>query len=355
MLDSPSLASIITTQVWKDRLLGQSRMLSLPNQALWLITGNNPVLSMELARRCIRIHMDAEIERAWRRQEFRHMPVTGWAIQHRSELIQAALVLGQAWIAAGKPLHPVRLGSFEQWSEVMGGILQVAGVPGFLGNLDDLYEAADAEGQMWREFVAQWWESLGLQPKRAADLLELCDQHDLMLKVRGDGPPRSQQTKLGSALHGARDRVFCDLRVTQHPDPRAKGRLYALAPVGRESHSGDDNACQGAEPAEPLPNLGPQGSAEEKPATSSLFLGDAEPAVPFPVPHARERGDDVARDTCDTRTHARGAQEGSEGTAGSEMQQKPSSFRAEPVPNLPRGSADDSPVDLADLPEEIEE
>jgi len=170
--------------------------------------------------------------------------------------------------------------------------------------------------------------------------------------VRGDGSPRSQQTRLGTALHGARDRVFCDLRVTQYPDPRARGRLYALVPTRSGSQS---TARAAAEPAEPLPNLDPEGPATEKAATSSLFPGNAEPAEPFSVPRARERGDDITEDTRDTLAHARGAEEGSEGTAGSEMQMKPGFSRAEPLPNLPRGSADNSPVDLADLPEEIEE
>ena len=44
------------------------------------------------------------------------------------------------------PRHQKTIGSFEGWAEVMGGILQVAGVPGFLGNLQEMYEQADAEG-----------------------------------------------------------------------------------------------------------------------------------------------------------------------------------------------------------------
>jgi hypothetical protein len=45
------------------------------------------------------------------------------------------------------------LGSFETWSQTLGGILHVAGVPGFLGNLDDVMEASDSEGGSWRAFI----------------------------------------------------------------------------------------------------------------------------------------------------------------------------------------------------------
>jgi hypothetical protein len=35
----------------------------------------------------------------------------------------------------------------------MGGILGVAGVPGFLGNLEELMEGSDTEGGAWRAFI----------------------------------------------------------------------------------------------------------------------------------------------------------------------------------------------------------
>ena len=75
----------------------------------------------------------------------------------------ACLTLGRAWIAAGMPRHQKTIGSFEGWAQVMGGILQVAGVPGFLGNLKEMYERADAEGAVWRVFVALWWDRFGTQ------------------------------------------------------------------------------------------------------------------------------------------------------------------------------------------------
>ena len=84
-----------------------------------------------------------------------------------------ALTLIQAWIAAGQPLHKTRLGSFEKWSEVMGGVLEVAGIPGFLGNLNELYEAADSDGQMWREFTGAWWEAYREEPKKVSELTQV--------------------------------------------------------------------------------------------------------------------------------------------------------------------------------------
>ena len=134
-------------------------MLHLRNNALWLMTGNNPRLSDEMSRRCIRLRIDPRIDMPWLRGGFKHPLIAEWAQENRSALVHAALILVQAWVAAGKPLHAKRLGSFEKWSGVMGGVLEVAGIPGFLGNLNELYEAADSDGQMWREFTGAWWEA----------------------------------------------------------------------------------------------------------------------------------------------------------------------------------------------------
>ena len=217
MLDSPALASIVTATLWTDRVMGLSQMVTAPNQALWLMTGNNPRLSMELARRCVRVRLDARVDRPWLRGGFRHDPLLKWVGEHRGELMQAILTLIQAWVAAGQPRGQKRLGSFEQWAEVIGGILQVAGIKGFLDNLEEYYAAADQEGQDWREFTEAWWERWQAAPCTVGQLTEFCASLELMNMARGEGSPRSQQTRLGNALAQARDRVFGRLQLRRVP------------------------------------------------------------------------------------------------------------------------------------------
>lgn len=234
VLDSAPLASVLTSEVWRDRVLGETRMVSLPNRALWLMSGNNPRFSLEIARRCVRIRIDAKRDMPWRRAGFKHDPLIGWVRENRGLLVRAALVLVQAWIAAGRPRCSARLGSFESWAAVVGGILQVAGVPGFLGNTDDFYESSDAEGGAWRELVALWWERSGTAPLRVTDVNALCAERELFDDLRGDGTERSQQTKLGKALQASRDRVFGGFRIQLVRDDKHKSRSYVLVPVGEE-------------------------------------------------------------------------------------------------------------------------
>jgi hypothetical protein len=242
-LDSAALASVVTQEWWTDRLLGESTMLRLRNNALWLMTGNNPRLSGEMSRRCIRLRIDPRIDMPWLREGFKHPLIADWAKENRSSLVHAALTLAQAWIAAGKPLHATRLGSFESWSGTMGGVLDVAGIPGFLGNLNELYQAADTDGQMWREFTSAWWAASRDAPMRVSELNRFCEERDLMANLRGDGSERSQQSRLGRALTAKRDRVFNGLTVKQiGPTNHRTGVLYGLASADGGSASGSTAA-----------------------------------------------------------------------------------------------------------------
>jgi hypothetical protein len=213
-IDSAVLSMALTSTVYSDRLLGQTRMLDLPNQALWLATANNPRLSLEIARRCVRIRLDPHCDRPWQRRSFKHERLMAWVREHRAELVHAALVLVQKWIAAGRPAGERSIGSYESWSEIIGGILAVAGVEGFLSNLEELYEHTDTEGQEWREFVASWAEQYGSTPVTAGVLLNLAIEHELLCNIIGDKSVRSQATRLGKALLSNRDRQYGVHRIT---------------------------------------------------------------------------------------------------------------------------------------------
>ena len=370
-INCPSLASILTTEVWRDRLLGQSDILVLPNRACWLLTGNNVRLSLEMARRSVRIRLNAGMERAWRRQRFKHEQILTWAREHRAELVWSVLVLVHAWLAAGRPMHPVRLGSFEHWSAVVGGILQVVEIPGFLASLEELYAAAEADRDEWRGFVAAWWEQWGEEPTRVADLNDLCDQRDLMLNARGDGTSRSQQVRLGRALQGARDRVFDGKRIVERRDPRRRNRLYGLVPTDE----GDGKSVSPPREAESPDRFGSDSaidSASEKQGNSSLFAGEAEYAesltpssrargkgalinAPIAVPLSRARGG-CPEDSADsapppiTPQNALRTPDSASRISGQQIRHR---FGIDSAPG--GGESENDPIDLAQLPEDLEE
>ena len=163
-VDSANLAAVLTSEVWEDRILGRSQMATLPVDCTWLATANNPMLSEEIARRTVSIRLVPSTPRPWERTDFRHPNLRRWAREHRGELIWANLTLIQAWIAAGKPHGEQILGSFESWAEVMGGILMVAGISGFLTDREDVYADVQDEGAEWQKFVPVWWSNFSNTP-----------------------------------------------------------------------------------------------------------------------------------------------------------------------------------------------
>ena len=160
-LDSSAVAAALTAPFWEDRILGASEMARLPIRCVWIATGNNPEFSNEMARRLVRIRLDAHVERPWQRDGFRHPDLMTWVRANRARLVAACLTLCQAWIAAGRPRGTATIGSYENWAQVLGGVLEVAGIEGFLGNLDEMMEASDSEGAVWRSFVSAWWDRFG--------------------------------------------------------------------------------------------------------------------------------------------------------------------------------------------------
>jgi hypothetical protein len=244
-LNNTALASALTIEYWSGRLLGQSKMLTLPNRAVWLMTGNNPHMTTEMARRCIRIRIDPKRDRAWQRdpEQFRHPDLKDWVKEHRGEIIHAIHVLVRAWLAAGKPYARRAIGSFESWAKVIGGILGVAGVLGFLECLNEMYRQADTDGEEWNAFVNAWWEEFADKPCKVSDLNMLCEQRNLLATVRGDKTMRSQEIRLGLSLNAMRDRVFGKLRLTAVDSAKYNkgGRMYALI---MEDDDSDDSLKQ---------------------------------------------------------------------------------------------------------------
>jgi len=206
-LDSSALAAALTAPFWEDRILGVSEMTRLPIRCAWIATGNNPEFSNEMARRLVRIRLDARVDQPWRRDGFRHPDLMVWVRGNRARLVAACLTLCRAWIAAGRPRGSRSIGSYESWAQTLGGVLEVAGIEGFLGNLDEMMEASDREGAVWRSFVSSWWDRFGTAEVGTGDLFTLATECEPPLPL-GGGNEKSQRIRLGKSLGKMRDRMF---------------------------------------------------------------------------------------------------------------------------------------------------
>jgi hypothetical protein len=231
-LASGVLAKVLTDAVHEDRLLGVNRMVRVPVRCVWVATGNNVHAEKEIARRIVRIRLDARMELPHLRRGFRH-PLPGWALDHRGELVGACLTLARAWLAAGRPPGNYVKGSYPEWAKVVGGILDVAGVKGFLGNEAELFAAVNTSTAKWREFVDAWWDAYQDRAASSGDLLTLLVNRQLALLDELDG--KNPRIQFGRWLGGKVDQCFGEYRISQaENDKHKKVGQYKLSRIGAE-------------------------------------------------------------------------------------------------------------------------
>lgn len=228
---SPTLAKAITDTWWESRPLYSNEPAMYPNHALWLMSANNVVLSPDLARRSLRIRLDAACQDPGQRTGFRRPRLREWVEDHLPELQGAALALVRAWLAEGRPEGAAVLGSFEGWAAVLSGVLDVAGVPGLLHNHAEWTTDADSDRDEWGSFTAAWWVKYGAEWVIGADLLSVARNGDLLLGLLGDKGDAGAKSVLGRALGRMRGRVIDGRRLEIDVDPHAKIKSYRLNPT----------------------------------------------------------------------------------------------------------------------------
>ena len=141
-----------------------------------------------------------------------------WAIANRGPLVSAALTLGRAWVGAGKPRWSgAGLGSFERWSEIMGGVLEVAGVVGFLADRPALQPGARTDGLV--ALLDRWWERHGDQAFGVRELLPLAHENGGLNLEIGKGGGAS--SRLGQLLRSAKGGAIG--RWTLQPEGKYQG------------------------------------------------------------------------------------------------------------------------------------
>jgi ATPase family associated with various cellular activities (AAA) len=202
-VDSAALDRAITSTRLSDRILRSSQQVDLINKSLWLLTSNNCELSEDTVRRTIEIRLDAKLKIPGKGRMFRHPNILKWVADHREEIRGKILTLIQYWIDQGGPVAVIPyLGSFEDWSEVIGSILASAGVNGFLEPPEQENISLDDEAA---GYFIKWWSILEEEKRfTSGELIKLMPPDvKEMLGIRSSNP-------LSKYLRNHRDKVIVD-------------------------------------------------------------------------------------------------------------------------------------------------
>lgn len=153
--NSSLIASLVTSTIFQDRLLGTSEMLTIRQNITLVINGNNVEVGDDLNRRSYRIRLNAEMAKPWLRTGFTIRDFRNHILENRKQILDSLLSIVGHWVKKKSPVGKRRnfLGGFEIWSETISDILDNAGIPNFLANLAEGYEVMDEAEHEWETFL----------------------------------------------------------------------------------------------------------------------------------------------------------------------------------------------------------
>jgi hypothetical protein len=122
-LQGSKLCVLITEKVMKDRILCESKDVTLKNNCVFFATGNNLVIGGDLTTRALRCDIDEQIERPESRK-FDFDPVAR-ALERHPQLVVAALTALRAFLLSGTEwkLERAPWGGFDSWDRLISGCL----------------------------------------------------------------------------------------------------------------------------------------------------------------------------------------------------------------------------------------
>ena len=148
-----NFASLVTSRMRKVRALGKSTLYDVRNELAFILNGNNIRLDTDTAQRVIWVNMWHPDPTSRNQNEFtiwrdHHTDLESYLAANRVQYLDSVVTLILAWRNAGMPeRQTVILNKYGDWERRIGGMLEFAGVDGFLANHAEKTEGADEEKQ----------------------------------------------------------------------------------------------------------------------------------------------------------------------------------------------------------------
>jgi hypothetical protein len=226
ILDSASLAAVLTSEMYGGRVLGSTRVVDLETNMVVLFTGNNLAVVGDMTRRIVTIRIDPECEApALRRFDFDALAEVR---ERRDDMIVAALTLiRRAFSIRG--VTRGRVGSFEMWDEIVGQTVAALGGHGFSDPADILRagQAEDARAEEIGMLLHGLRDLFGGHWFTAADVVEALSARaagsSAVQAVLDDIAPKgTSSVSISRILRFRRDTRIGDIRLLMRPSRSKK-------------------------------------------------------------------------------------------------------------------------------------
>lgn len=253
-LGCPSLDAALTSDIWRDRILGRSQNTAeMRMRIVWFATGNNIAFMADTARRVLHVRIAPRMERPEERDDFRHKDLLDFCLRERARLYVAGLTVLRAYIVAGSPDQRLKAwGSFTGWSGLVRSALVWAGLRDPGETRTELNRTADRGATALARFLiglhALDPEATG---KTAGEILRASEAgcvggeiealRTAIEELLPDKKPSAQS--LGMVLHHHRGRVVAGLALDRRDGKN--GARWAAIPVAEGGTRGTRGDYQG--------------------------------------------------------------------------------------------------------------
>ncbi|MFJ9027594.1 bifunctional DNA primase/polymerase [Streptomyces sp. NPDC102274] len=206
---SPVLSALLTAETWGDRVLGASASVSMPNDRLWILTGNGLQTGGDNGRRAMWVRINPNVPDPDQRDGFKVGDLRPWLRANASTVVAALVTMVRAWVAAGSPTVRTRKGDYSEWASMLAGLLDFLGVPGWMADRADAMRQ-DSETAEWAAFLIAWRERFGDEIITAGSAGSTLAEHVPRHPKTGELPSANV---LGGWLKARDGRFFGDLRI----------------------------------------------------------------------------------------------------------------------------------------------
>jgi hypothetical protein len=263
-------ALVTAYPMFEGRVLGQTASIQVPQNAVWVTTGNNVVLSADGVRRCLHIRLEPQVEKPEERTGFKIDNLVRHVRKHHSDLVCDALTILRAYHVAGRPSFGLKpWGSFEEWSDlVRNAVYWVLGVD--CDTRDALAVRSDttrgSQGALVHGLVSQFgtnpftteevWAIYSSQSPQHRNLIDALEE--LNANPKGINPK-----SLGRLLLRTYNTVHGGWQLDLQDVKRAGSRVWILRRVPSNQGSGGFEGNGGSDPRPEVDARPPSVSAIE--------------------------------------------------------------------------------------------
>jgi hypothetical protein len=153
-LDSERIEQLVTSPTIVVRILGTNDFGDWPNDVLFVLTSNNLTAGRDLVSRNLTIDLYTEGDPKIRQKARKESRPLAYAAEHRAEILGELAAMVLRWVDAGRPDGELNT-RFDKVSQIVGGILDVNGLPGFASNAEAAAIEMDDDLQRMLELIEE--------------------------------------------------------------------------------------------------------------------------------------------------------------------------------------------------------